>query len=233
MSSKKQNLSLRHLAIIMDGNRRWAKQRGLSPFMGHKRGYEVFQKIAQACLDRGIKILTVYAFSTENWKRSRKEVSLLMNLLERGLKEQAKKLQEYNIRLNILGRIEDLPQSLQRVVLDVVDKTKKNTGGILNLALSYGGRAEIISAVRKILKTKKDIDEINEREFSQFLYTAGQPDPDLIIRTGERLRISNFLLWQGAYSELYFTDTLWPDFTEKELDKALADYKTRQRNFGK
>ncbi len=220
-----------HIAIIMDGNRRWAKNRGLPLPFGHQKGYETFQKIADACLVRGIKYLTVYAFSTENWKRPKREIKILLRLLEQALKKEFKKLQKKKIRLRILGSIERFPKTFQKLIKETTESTSNNTRGVLNVALNYGGRAELINAFKKIIK--KNPRKITEEDIEENLYTAGEPDPDLIIRTGGVTRLSNFLLWQASYSELYFTNTLWPDFTEHELDLALKEYSFRKRNFGK
>jgi len=222
-----------HVAIIMDGNRRWAKERGLPTIEGHKAGYKNFKKIANLCLEKGVKILTVFAFSTENWNRSQQEVNYLMNLLEEGLKKESKFFKEKNIRFNPIGRLSDLPANLFKTVQKLKEETAQNSGGILNLALSYGGRAEIIDALKKIIEDKVLPEEISEENFSNYLYTAGQPDPDIVIRTGGRKRISNFLLFQSAYSEIYFTDVFWPDFDEKELESAFGFFRNQVRTFGK
>lgn len=224
-----------HIAIIMDGNRRWAKEHHLSPMIGHKEGYNTLVKIADYCLKRGIKILTVYVFSTENWKRSKHEVKFLLRLLKWAIKIQVKELNRKNIKIQVLGKIDRFSSDLQALINYAVEKTKNNTKGILNLALNYGGRAEIVEATRKIVKLYNKVSplKIDENLLSKFLYTNSEPDPDLIIRTSGELRMSNFLLWQGAYSELYFTDKKWPEFTEKDLDKAIEEYNRRKRRFGK
>lgn len=222
-----------HIAIIMDGNRRWAKKRGLSASDGHQQGYEQFKKISQLCWKLGVKILTVYAFSTENWKRSKVEVSFLMKLFKENLKKELNFFKENKIRLNVIGQIERLPKKLQELVYKIMAETKDNKNGFLNLAISYGGRAEILSAVKKIIKEKISPEKINEKMFENHLYTAGQPDPDLLIRTGGEQRLSGFLLWQAAYTELYFSSKLWPDFTEADLEKAIKEYQNRRRRFGK
>lgn len=218
-----------HVAIIMDGNRRWAKERGVGTKDGHRAGFERFREIVQASFDRGIKYVTVYAFSTENWKRTDEEVGALMNLMTFAVKSEIKKYQESNVQVRIIGRRTDLPRDLQEELTKIEADTASKDGNVLNVAISYGGRAEIIDAVTKASR----LGEITEDSIANNLYTAGQPDPELIIRTGGQPRLSNFLLWQAAYSEVYFTDVLWPDFNETELDKSLAFYAKIKRNFGK
>lgn len=213
-----------HIAIIMDGNRRWAKKRGLPASLGHKKGYENFKKIAEACYKMGVKILTVYAFSTENWKRSKTEVSFLMNLFENVLKNELNFFRDKKVKFNAIGQIKRLPDKLQKLVSEAMNETKNNKGGVLNLAMSYGGRAEILDAVKKSIKEKKS--------FEDCLYTAGQPDPDLLIRTGGEMRLSGFLPWQSVYSELYFSEKMWPDFSEKDLMLAIKEFQNRKRRFG-
>lgn len=222
----------KHVAVIMDGNRRWAKSRGKPAVSGHREGYKNFVEIGEKCRNKGINTLTVYAFSTENWKRDKDEVEGLLDLLRESIKKETNRLEKENIRLKMIGRIKDLPEDLQEAILDGEKRTKDCTGGDLNVALSYGGRAEIVDAVQKLLNSGKKIDEITEESISENLYTSGQPEPDLIIRTGGTKRLSNFLMWQSAYSEVYFSDTLWPDFNEAELDKALEFYANVKRNFG-
>jgi len=222
----------RHIAIIMDGNRRWAKKRGLPAFKGHQQGYEQFKKIAEHCSKLGVKILTVYAFSLENWKRSRREVFFLMNLFKKGLQEQRDYFRKNKIKLNVMGQIERLPDALKNLVYKIMAETKNNKERILNLAISYGGREEILVAVKKILKEKTSPSKISEKIFSQYLYTAGQPDPDLVIRTSGEERLSGFLPWQSVYSELYFSPKLWPDFTENDLEEVIKEFQNRQRRFG-
>lgn len=228
----KSNIPL-HIAIIMDGNRRWAKKRGLPSFAGHQQGYLQFKKIAEACYKMGVKILTVYAFSTENWQRSSKEVSYLMNILKKAIEKEADFFNKNSIRFNMIGQIEKLPKKLRKIVEKTMENTKNNKNGIINVAISYGGRPEIIEAVKKIIKEKIDTDKINEELFEKYLYTHGQPAPDLLIRTGGEMRLSGFLTWQSVYSELYFSDRLWPDFTENDLKEAIKEYQNRQRRFGR
>lgn len=223
----------KHIAIIMDGNRRWAKLRGKSPSSGHKVGYENFKRIAKRCYGLGVKILTVYALSSENLKRSKAEVSYLMRLFEIALKKEKNFFNKNNIKLNVIGKISELPSFLKNAISKATNETMNNTGGILNLAVNYGGRQEIIEAVKKIFKEGLRQNQITEDVFEQNLYTAGSSDPDLIIRTGGELRLSGFLLWQSAYSELYFSPKLWPDFAEDDLEEAIAEFKRRQRRFGK
>lgn len=222
-----------HIAIIMDGNRRWAKKRGLPSIEGHRAGYEQFKKISEKCRELGVKILTVYAFSTENWKRDIKEVSYLMKLLETAIKKERGSFIKNGIRLNILGQIEKLPDSLRKLVCEVMEETKDNKERIFNLALSYGGRDEILEAVKKIIREKISPEKISEEVFGMHLFTAGQPDPALLIRTSGEQRLSGFLPWQSVYSELYFSPKLWPDFTENDLEEAIKEYQERQRRFGK
>lgn len=218
-----------HIAIIMDGNGRWAKKRGLPRTFGHKEGAAALRKIITHAAKLGIKYLTVYAFSTENWKRSQEEVSALMFLFKSYIKNEEKNIMENNIRFMVSGRRENVSESLLEAIDKLQEKSKNNSGLTFNIAFNYGGRAEIIDAVNKILKSGKT--SINEVEFSKYLYND-IPDPELLIRTSGELRISNFLLWQIAYSEIYITDTLWPDFDEKELDKAIESYEKRDRRFG-
>ncbi len=218
-----------HIAIIMDGNGRWAKKRGLPRTFGHKEGAAALRKIITHAAKLGIKYLTVYAFSTENWKRSQEEVSALMFLFKSYIKNEEKNIMENNIRFMVSGRRENVSDSLLEAIDKLQEKSKNNSGLTFNIAFNYGGRAEIIDAVNKILKSGKT--SIDEVEFSKYLYND-IPDPELLIRTSGELRISNFLLWQIAYSEIYITDTLWPDFDEKELDKAIESYEKRDRRFG-
>jgi undecaprenyl diphosphate synthase len=222
-----------HLGIIMDGNRRWAKKHGLPTLLGHKKGLDTFKKITQYCQKRGVKILTVFAFSTENWNRSKKEINYLMKLFESIFtKKDIKDLQKRGVKVNVIGQKWRFPKKLQKKIKEVEELTRKNKEAILNIALSYGGRADIIQAVKKIIQKKIPSNKINEEIISKNLWTKGLPDPDLIIRTGKEKRISNFLIWQSAYSELYFSEKFWPEFTEKDLEKAFLDYSRRQRRFG-
>ena len=221
-----------HVAIIMDGNGRWAKKRGLSRIKGHKAGSKAIENALDTVLNLGVKTITVYAFSTENWIRPEKEVSVLMTLLFQFLKLQKKKLMDKNIKLSIIGDLSKLPDFVTREIEKTLKETEHNNALTFNIALNYGGRSEIISAVRKIIKEGKKPEDINEEMFSNYLYTKNIPDPDLLIRTSGEIRISNFLLWQIAYAELYFTEVLWPDFDTIEMLKAIIEYQKRERRFG-
>ncbi len=227
----------RHVAIIMDGNGRWAKQRGLPRLEGHRAGAESVRAIVRACGELGIGYLTLYAFSSENWRRPKAEVTALMHLLEFYLQREVADLDKNNVRLAAIGRIHELPESAQRQLQKGIETLKKNTGLTLVLALSYGGRAEIVDAVRSIARDVKagvlDVANINEDVISQRLYTRDIPDPDLLIRTSGEMRVSNFLLWQISYAEIHVTETLWPDFRKPQLLAALDDYSKRQRRFGR
>ncbi len=230
MSSSSFNLD--HIAIIMDGNGRWAKDKGMDRIFGHKEGAKSAKKVIEACSDLNINYLTLYAFSTENWNRPQFEVDSLMSLLSSMLKNEIKELERNNIVFNVVGRVEDLPKSVQNIISDVIDRTKHNTGLILSLALSYGGRQEIIDAVNKIIVSKKS-EIIDEEIVKNNLYCPEIPDPDLIIRTAGEYRLSNFLLWQSAYAELFVSQKNWPDFKKKDLMEALKDFENRDRTFGK
>ena len=227
----------KHLAIIMDGNGRWAKQQGFLRAFGHENGTKSVKKTITTCAKLGIDYLTLYAFSTENWNRPKLEVEALMKILINSLKKELVTLQENNIRLNAIGNLEKLPKSAQRELLDVIDKTKNNTRLTLTLALSYGSREELVNAVRIISDKVKNniisIDTIDDSIINEHLYTQNLPDVDLLIRTSGEHRISNFLLWQIAYAELYFTNVLWPDFKEQDLYEAIISYQKRERRFGK
>ena len=227
----------KHLAIIMDGNGRWAKQKGMLRVFGHENGAKSVRITVETCAKLGIENLTLYAFSTENWNRPQPEVKTLMKLLVSSLKKEIKGLHENNIRLNSIGNLEMLPTSAQKQLIEVIEKTKSNTRMTLTLALSYGSREEIVQSVKAIAdKVKNNIissADIDESIINEHLYTHNLPDVDLLIRTSGEHRISNFLLWQIAYAELYFTDVLWPDFSEEDLYLALADYQKRERRFGK
>jgi len=219
-----------HLGIILDGNRRWAKERGLPAFAGHKRGLEVVKNVIKWCQEKGIKILTLFVFSTENWKRTKIEVNFLMKLAKFAINDNLKELHKAGVKIRVIGQREKLPIFLKKAILKAEELTKNNEGMVLNFALSYGGRAEILQAIKNIIEKKIPLEKINEDVIKENLRTS---DVDLIIRTGKEQRLSNFLLWQSAYSELYFSPKYWPDFTEKDLDKALTDYNNRQRRFGK
>ena len=227
----------KHLAIIMDGNGRWAKKQGLLRAIGHENGTKSVKTTVEACAKLGIENLTLYAFSTENWNRPKLEVDLLMKLLINSLKKELATLVKNNIKLNSIGNLENLPKSVQKELIEVIDKTKNNTRMTLTLALSYGSREEIINAVKIISDKVKNniisIDSIDDSILNKHLYTHNLPDVDLVIRTSGEHRISNFLLWQIAYAEFYFTDVLWPDFSEDILYEAIISYQKRERRFGK
>lgn len=234
-SIKADSLPL-HVGIIMDGNRRWAKKRNLPVSAGHSKGAETFKKLALYCNKIGLRHLTVYAFSTENWKRSEKEISALMLLFRKYLKMVMEEFKEENIRIKFIGDISRFSEDIKEMVKVIETETKNRTGLNLNIAMNYGSRAEILRAVRnisqKIESKKLKTEDINEQLLENNLYTKGQGDIDLIIRTAGEQRISNFLLWQGAYAEFYFTDVLWPDFSENEFNKAITEYNKRIRKFG-
>ena len=223
----------KHVAVIMDGNGRWAQKRGLPRAEGHRAGTEAARAVVTRCRELGIGHLTLYTFSRENWSRPAEEVRFLFDLLVRFLKKETKLLLDQDIRLKILGETGDLPFGVRQVVESVAEKTKDCGSMTLNLALNYGGRDEILRACRNLSAKGLPAEAITEEAFAAELYTAGQPDPDLIIRTSGELRLSNYLLFQAAYAEFYFTEVLWPDFTPAELDKALEDFAQRQRRFGK
>ena len=218
-----------HIAIIMDGNGRWAKKRGLPRTFGHREGAASLRKVITHAAKLGVKYLTVYAFSTENWKRSKEEVSALMFLFKSYIKNEEKNIMENNIRFMVSGRTDNVSPALLKAIRALEEKSKNNTGLTFNIAFNYGGRAEIVDAVNRIIKS--GVESVDEESFSKYLY-HDIPDPELLIRTSGELRISNFLLWQIAYSEIYITDTLWPDFGEKELEKAIEEFNKRDRRFG-
>ena len=227
----------RHIAIIMDGNGRWANAKGLPRIAGHREGVRTVRKITEICGELNVKILTLYTFSSENWNRPATEVSALMKLLMSSLRKEVKDLMKNNVRFTVIGNINELAFNVQNELIDAIHKTKNNTGLNLNLALSYGSRQEILFAVKKLInkvsKGEIKVDEIDESVFSKLLYTQNIPDPDLLIRTGGEFRISNFLLWQIAYTEIHVTDTSWPSFGKKELTEAIYEYQNRDRRFGK
>ena len=225
-----------HIAIIMDGNGRWAKEKGMVRLKGHQAGMESLREIVRACSDKGVKVLTVYAFSTENWKRPIEEVSGIFSLLVRYVAKELKELNANNVQIRMLGDIDPLPADAKKAAQKAVDSTKDNTGLIFCIAINYGGRAEIVRAARLLAKQaaegQLDPGSIDEAMFASQLYTADLPDPDLIIRTGGEMRLSNFLTWQSAYSELYVTDTYWPDFTPDKLQEAIDAFNGRDRRYG-
>ena len=223
----------KHIAITMDGNGRWAKSKGKLRIFGHKNGVKSVRDTVEGAAEIGIEYLTLYAFSSENWSRPEREVNALMTLLVSAINKETKTLMDNNIRLSTIGDINKLPIKAQKELQEAIIKTKDNTRMTLVLALSYSGRGEIINAVQNIIKDGKKPEEINEDTFQQYLTTKSVPDPELLIRTSGEYRISNFLLWQIAYSELYFTETLWPDFRRADLYKAILNYQSRERRFGK
>jgi undecaprenyl diphosphate synthase len=226
----------KHIAIIMDGNGRWAEKHTMGRIFGHRKGAEAVRLITQTCRRIGIRCLTLYAFSVENWIRPKEEVSALMNLLLQYLEDETREMSDHDIRLRAIGDLDSLEAHVLRKLFESINNTAGNKGMILNLALSYGGRDEITSAAKRLaidaLAGKIALTDVTKERFSEYLYTAGIPDPDLLIRTGGEYRVSNFLLYQMAYTEFYFTDTLWPDFCEADLMTAIAEYQRRERRFG-
>ena len=221
-----------HIAFIMDGNGRWAEKRGLPRLEGHSSGLEATRSVIEHLGEYHIKYVTLYSFSTENWNRPKDEVGGLLNLLEKSIEKEAKELHKRGVKIRHLGHLERLPQNLRQAIENAIKLTRNNTEMTLSLAFDYGGRLEILDAVRSIVADEVPPQDIDEKLFNSYLYTADLPDVDLVVRTGGDLRISNFLLWQSAYSEYYFTSVLWPDFNIEELDKALLAYSQRQRRFG-
>lgn len=239
MSTKEENIASgnprvpRHIAIIMDGNGRWAQARGREREYGHQEGVKSVRKVLTHCGKCGVEVLTLYTFSEENWNRPEEEVSALMGLLVSSLEEESDELMKNNVRLTAIGNLDKLPELAREVLDETIKLTKNNDGIHLQLALSYSSKQELVQAVRKIIEEGAKVDEVTEEFIAEHLYTGGVLDPDLIIRTGGEQRLSNFLLWQGAYSELYFCDDAWPDFDEAALDRALDDYRNRERRYGK
>jgi len=231
LKGKIENLP-RHIGFIMDGNGRWAKQRGLPRLAGHRAGAENLRRVLRACGEWGIKYVTIYAFSTENWGRPKEEVEGLLNLLDQYIDKELPELVKEGVQVRHIGRMDGVPERLQEKIRQAVEATKGNDRLILCVAFNYGGRAEIVDAVRKIIAEGYRPEEVDENLISSHLYTAGIPDPDLIIRTAGEMRLSNFLLWQSAYAEYYSTPVYWPDFDEEELYKALLDFSRRERRFG-
>jgi len=227
----------RHVAIIMDGNGRWAKARGVPRLMGHRAGRESVREVVRGCAGLGIQVLTLYTFSVENWQRPAREVSALMTILRQTLKAERRDLRDNNVRLQVVGRVHELPAPVRDEIAHTQDYLSQCDGMLLNLALSYSGRAEIVDAVRRLVADARaeglQPGRIDDELFGSYLYTAGLPDPDLLIRTSGEMRISNFLLWQLAYTELWITETLWPDFRRRHLYEAIADYQRRERRFGR
>ncbi len=224
--------TVEHVAIIMDGNGRWAKERGLPRLAGHRAGTDNLRRIIESCVELGIKRLTIYAFSTENWNRPKLEVRGLMRILEDVLDNQLQELHENDVQIHHIGRLDGLSERLANKVQSATDYTRNNTGLVLNVAFNYGGRDEIVHAVKRIVAEGYNPEDITEETINRYLFTAGQPDPDLIIRTSGEIRVSNFLIWQGAYSEWHFTSLYWPEFGPEELRKALDQFQKRERRFG-
>ena len=227
----------RHIAIIMDGNGRWAKARGVPRLMGHRAGRESVREVVKGCVALGVEVLTLYTFSIENWNRPRREVQALMTILRETLRAERAELRRQNVRLQVMGRVEDLPAAAREAIAETQDYLSGSTGLLLNLALSYSGRVELVDAVARILadhtRTPLPSERIDESLVSSYLYTAGLPDPDLLIRTSGEMRLSNFMLWQLAYTEIWITPTLWPDFRRHHLFQAVADFQKRERRFGR
>ena len=222
-----------HIVLFPDGNRRWAKQKGLYSLDGHKKGYENLLDFSEWCKNKGVKTLTAFGFSTENWNRSEEEVNYLMKLLETCLTENLERYEKDGVNVRVIGQRERLPKSLLEAIIKTENATKNNSKLFLNLAISYGGKWDILNAVKNIIKEGIEPDKIDEKLFESYLSTAGLPAPDFIIRAGGEMRLSNFVLWQAAYSELYFSKKLWPDFNEQDLDEALEEFDKRSRRFGK
>jgi len=226
----------RHIAIIMDGNGRWAKQRGLPRIAGHREGINSVRQIVRAAGELGVEVLTLYVFSAENWRRPRREIGALMRLLRETTEREIDDLMKNDVRLAVIGKLDDVAPSARRVLQDAMDRTKDNKRLLLNLAINYGGRAELIDAIQRLAEDiqtgQVHSESIDEKMFAKYLYTGGLPDPDLLIRTSGEMRISNFLLWQIAYAEIYVTDILWPDFRREHLYRAILDYQRRDRRFG-
>ncbi len=223
---------LKHLAIIMDGNRRWARAKGLPTFKGHRKGYDIMKKLSDWCSKKGIEIITVFAFSTENWKRSKNEVNYLMSLIRKAVDEELDNFYKNGYKVIISGRIDELPDGLAKKCYQAMEKTKNNTKAILNICLNYGGRAEIVDAVKKIVKDGIKESKINEDLIKKYLYAPDLPEPDIIVRTSGEQRLSGFQIWEGAYSELYFINKHWPDFNQEDIDLIIKEYQRRERRFG-
>lgn len=228
-----KSTNLQHIAIIMDGNRRWAKNKNLPSAMGHKKGVDALKAAMRACDDFGVKYLTVYAFSTENWNRKPEEVNFLMELLANTIKNELEEMHQNGVVINFIGDLTKLSPKLQKILNDAVEYTKNNKGVNLQIAFNYGARDEIVNAVKQLIKKGAKADDISEDLISKELYTSNIPDPDLLIRTGGELRVSNYLLWQIAYSEIYVTDKFWPEFDKNALADAIEDFGNRQRRYGK
>lgn len=222
-----------HIVLFPDGNRRWAREKGLQTLLGHQKGYENLLDFSEWCKNKGVKVLTAYGFSTENWNRSPEEVDYLMKLLEKCLIDNLDSYNKNGTCVRVIGQKERLPKSLQEAIIKTEESTKNNKDLFLNLAISYGGKWDILNAVKKIIEEKISVEQINEKTFENYLSTAGLPNPDLVIRAGGEMRMSNFVLWQAAYAELYFCPKYWPDFSEQDLNLALEEFDRRARRFGK
>ena len=233
---EKENKIPRHIAIIMDGNGRWAKKRNLPRTEGHRRGIRVVEEMIEEAARLGVEVLSLYTFSTENWKRPRKEIDMLLGALENFLKSRVDKLIKNNLKLRTMGEVDKFPPSIRKLLDEVKDKTKNNTGLVVNLALNYGARSELLKAIKELssdaIEKKLDINNLDEKLFSSYLYTKDLPDPDLLIRTSGEMRISNFMLWQLSYAELYFSEKFWPEFAKDDLNKAIEEFQKRERRFG-
>lgn len=227
-----EQTKLKHIAIIMDGNRRWAKKNMLPSAMGHKKGVEALKKTLKAAHKFGVKYLTLYAFSTENWNRKQEEVDFLMSLLANTIKSQLEELNQNNVKLRFIGYLKALNPTLQEILAQAVETTKNNTGVNLQIAINYGARNEIVNAIKDMMYQGVKPEDVNEELVSKFLYTSSVPDPDLLIRTGGEMRVSNYLLWQIAYCELYITKTFWPEFDEETLKNSILEFAKRQRRWG-
>ena len=222
----------KHIVLFPDGNRRWAKEKGIDSLEGHKIGYDNLVNFCEWCKKKGVHTVTAFGFSTENWNRAKREVSYLMRLLEEGLSRNLPKFQELKVRIRVIGQRERLPKSLQQAIEKVEGETRKNSEFFLNLAISYGGKWDIIQAVQRMMKEGVKPEEVTEERFATYLSTTGLQDPDLVIRAGGERRLSNFVLWQAAYAEMYFCSKYWPEFSEKDLDEAIQDFTSRTRRFG-
>jgi undecaprenyl diphosphate synthase len=222
-----------HIVLFPDGNRRWAREKGMNTLEGHKQGYNNLLDFSEWCKNRGVKVLTAFGFSTENWNRTKEEVDYLMKLLEMCLVDNLDRYQKDGVQVRVIGQKERLPESLQQAIIKTEELTKNNSKLFLNLAISYGGKWDILNAVKNIVKEGIDVDKIDEKVFDDHLSTAGLPAPDLVIRAGGEMRMSNFVLWQAAYAELYFCPKYWPDFAEQDLDVALVEFDKRSRRFGR
>lgn len=231
MGEIKNNIP-KHVGIIMDGNRRWARERNLASFDGHEKGYQKMKEAPKWFFDRGVEVVSVYAFSTENWSRSRDEVNYLMKLIQKAFDDNIEEMNKKGYRVIVSGRIDELPGDLPEICRETEVKTKNNTKGILNVCLNYGGRVEMVDAIRKIIKNKIDLEQVHEGMIKKYFYHGELPDPDIIVRTSGERRLSGFMLWQSSYSELFFLKKYWPDFEEQDAENILVEYASRIRRFG-